>query len=171
MNNKLIKNPYLLEIYSEIKAYWKSNSLSRECRRVTQILYVCEPTSEYAMLMHGNERYWGYTETEALRFALAHLAIIDPKADRFVVRAHPSESSDKYTWALSCRSDIEIELSEGRSLAIDIANSNVVIGCNTMAMVVGIFAGKRVLSSIPPSATPCQLPHQEIVMLRDLIIK
>jgi hypothetical protein len=167
---KLIKNPYLLDIFSEIKAYWKSNLLGRDCRRVTQILYVCEPTSEYAELMHGNQRYWGYTETEALRFTLAHLAIINPKADRFVIRPHPSESLDKYKWALRM-SDIDIELSEGRSLAIDIANSDVVIGCNTMAMVVGIYSGKRVLSSIPPGGTPCLLPHSEIVMLRDLIIK
>ena len=167
---KLIKNPYLLEISSEIRAYCKSKLLDQDCRRVTQILYVCEPTSEYAKLMHGNKRYWGYTETEALRFTLLHLATIDPNADRFVVRPHPSESLDKYKWILYM-SDLEIELSEGRSLAIDIANSDVIIGCNTMAMVVGIFSAKRVLSSIPPGGPPCLLPHSEIVMLRDLIIK
>ena len=60
-----IRVRYLLDICSEIKAYCELNSLVKDCKHVTQILYVCEPTSEYAKLMHGNERYWGYTETEA----------------------------------------------------------------------------------------------------------
>jgi len=38
-----------------------------------------------------------------------------------------------------------------------------------MAMVVGLLAKKRVLSSIPPGGRPCQLPQLDIENLQQLV--
>jgi hypothetical protein len=36
-------------------------------------------------------------------------------------------------------------------------------------MVIGLIAGKRVLSCIPPEGMPCPLPQPEIEMLREMV--
>jgi hypothetical protein len=36
-------------------------------------------------------------------------------------------------------------------------------------MVVGLIAGKRVVSCIPPGGAPCPLPQRDIELLQDLV--
>ncbi|MDC0276959.1 hypothetical protein OAK90_00720 [bacterium] len=166
---KMIENPYLMDVSKELdKAKRKHENSPPERRNEFQILYCTEPTSEHAALQHGNPNHWGYTEESALRFALGNLSIISNDVNRIIVRPHPSEKAGKYDWAL-CASDPEIVISEGRSLVEDIVSSDAVVGCNTMAMAVGMLAGKPVYCSIPPEGTPCRLPHREIVMLSDVL--
>ena len=40
------------------------------------ILYVCEPIREHAYLKYGNERHWGYTEEDALKYFLENIPTI-----------------------------------------------------------------------------------------------
>ena len=56
-----------------------------------------------------------------------------------------------------------------KSLLDQIMSSNTVVGCESMAMVVGIVANKRVISSIPPSGRECSLPHKSIEHLKEII--
>jgi hypothetical protein len=44
----------------------------------------------------------------------------------------------------------------------------VVVGCESMAMVVGLLAQKKVVSSIPPSGRHCRLPQKNIVHLSEI---
>ena len=55
-------------------------------------------------------------------------------------------------------------------LIIEIINSDIVVGCESMALVVGLLANKQVISSIPPEGRICQLPQKEIQHLRNLIM-
>lgn len=160
---RVVPNPYLDEIRVEIEAL----SRGRVPSASTAILYVCEPVREHAARQHGNERYWGYVEEEALQFFLDNLAVIAPNAAHVVVRPHPSELANKYAWALQ-REDISVRMSAGTALAEDIAAVDIVVGCQSMAMVVALLAGKRVISSIPPGGRPCVLPHRGIELLTDL---
>jgi hypothetical protein len=133
-----------------------------------KLLYVCEPIAEHAVLRYGNERYWGYTEHDALHFFLKNVSKINQSIDSIVIRPHPSENPNKYLWAFDFFNGV-IKLGGKKTLIEEVMESDAVIGCESMAMVIGILAGKRVISSIPPGSRPCQLPHQEIEYLNKLL--
>ena len=57
------------------------------------------------------------------------------------------------------------------TLAEDILCSHIVVGCESMAMVVALLADKLVISCIPPGGRACQLPHKEILDLKDMVFK
>ena len=50
-------------------------------------------------------------------------------------------------------------------------DADVVVGCETMAMVVALHVGKRVISCIPPRGGICKLPHSGIEHLQNLVEK
>ncbi len=161
---KLVDNPYVDDVRAELDA-----AVPRAPRAAgTHVLYVCEPVREHALRQHGDERFWGYVEEDAAEFFLRHIADALPGVARIVVRAHPSEPADKYAW-MSDRARAPLEFSRGRSLAEDISAADVVVGCESMAMVVALYGGKRVLSSIPPGGRACVLPHAEIQSLSSLL--
>ena len=46
--------------------------------------------------------------------------------------------------------------------SVPLAPGAAVVGCETMAMVIALIAGRRVFTSIPPGGRPCRLPQREI---------
>ena len=137
-------NPYLEDAAAEIRA------LEGPRGPLERVLYVTEPTSELAERLTGDPFAWGYDERDALR---RYLELAPPAELR--VRRHPAEPPEKYA-------GFGVELSTGTSLAEDIAWADTVVGCDTMAMVVALAAGRRVLSAIPPGGRPLSLPFSEI---------
>ncbi len=129
------------------------------------LLYVCEPIAAHAQAQFGNPRHWGYTEHDALRYTLGHLHRLGAPVGRIVVRRHPSEPDGKYRDTVA-GFDLPLQFSDGRPLIAEVAASDIVVGCNSMAMVIGLLAGKRVVSAIPPGGGGCALPQPEIGMLR-----
>jgi hypothetical protein len=132
------------------------------------VLYVCEPIREHTLLAYGDERYWGYTEEEALQYFIQNISAIRRAVSKVKIRPHPSENKDKYDWAKQT-SIPTIEIGGGETLLEETAAANVVVGCESMAMVVGLMAKKRVISSIPPGGKPCSLPHPEIEHMQLLV--
>ena len=61
-----------------------------------------------------------------------------------------------------------IECNE-KNLMEQILSSNTIIGCESMAMVVGLIADKRVISSIPPGGRGCSLPHKSIQHIKEIL--
>jgi hypothetical protein len=120
------------------------------------VLYVTEPTSAAAEAVTGDPRGWGYTETEALERYLEQA----PGPVR--LRPHPSEPPEKYAGLVERHG---LELSAGAPLAEDLAWADTVVGCDSMAMVVGLLAGRRVICAIPPGGRPLSLPFPEIERL------
>ena len=135
-------------------------------------LYVCEPIKEHAFLKYGDARYWGYTEEDALEYFLTHRLYISNHIETVVIRPHPSERSDKYNWVLEKYGDeINLEIGGKLSISEEISNSVLVVGCESMAMVLGLLADKVVISSIPPGGKCCSLPHKEIKSLQNVVRK
>jgi len=132
------------------------------------VLFVCEPIREHAQRQYGDERHWGYTEEEALRYFLDHVNVLPQPVDRIVVRPHPAEARDKYG-AVMREYGLPLQLSDGRDLIDEVAASHWVVGCNSMAMVVGLLAGRQVMCCIPPGGRPCLLPQPGIQHLQRLI--
>ncbi|MBU0689934.1 MAG: hypothetical protein KJ850_03175 [Gammaproteobacteria bacterium] len=161
----LVENPYLLDVREELKGIKKRQVASLGS---ASILYVCEPIGEHALLRYGDRRYWGYDEEEALRYFLNNYQSLGMPIERILIRPHPSESVEKYFWVQK-EFDLPIEIGGALTLLEEISESDVVVGCESMAMVVALAAGKKVFSCIPPGGRECSLPHKDIAMLRDVL--
>ena len=159
-----VPNAYFMDLQDE----FRSLSLMPQ-QSSLNVLYVCEPLREDGIALYGNERHWGYTEEEALSFFLSHIDCLGDSIGRIVVRPHPQEAIDKYDWAVT-EFDLPIVCGESKTLLEQIAECDVVVGCATMAMVVGLLAGKRVVSCVPPGGKTVQLPHTEIECMSHLIM-
>lgn len=162
------ENPYFADIRAEIAAAPALYAPLPEGE--LGVLYVCEPIREHALLRYGDERHFGYTEEEALRFFLEHVDALGAPVGRILVRPHPSEQAGKYDAVLD-EFALPATTSRGDPLSAEVAASDVVVGCASMAMVVGLIGGKRVVSCIPPGGPACALPQPEITLLRDVVAK
>ena len=158
-------NPYVEDLKIELG---KLQFLTNDCSKCS-VLYICEPLSEQALQQYGDEYYWGYTEKEALQFFLKNINVLDCVVSRIKIRPHPSENKYKYDWAKQS-SSLHIEIGGNKTLLEETVEADIVVGCESMAMVVGLLAKKRVISSIPPGGKPCSLPHSEIEQLQALLI-
>ena len=165
-NIRQIENPYFQDLQREFAAITRS----RPSKSLPSILYVCEPVREHALLRFGNERHWGYTEEDALRYFLSNIGALGSPVECIVIRPHPSEPPGKYDWVV-CEFELPITFGGTSPLLTEIAASDVVVGCNSMAMVVGLLAGKRVISCIPPRGQACTLPQPEIQSLQFILAK
>ena len=162
---RLIENPYFNDLRRELAQLTRPPEPTPDNLRV---LYVCEPLREHALREYGNERYWGYTEEDALRYFLSNLNALKKPVSRIVIRPHPSETTEKYDWA---KREFNLPIVSGgtRNLFAEVAECDVVVGCESMAMVVGLLAERRVISCIPPGGKSCALPQPEIEHLQLLI--
>jgi len=163
---RLVENPYFDDLKRELAELTKHQDFDPGSLKV---LYVCEPLREHALREYGNERHWGYTEEEALRYFLTNLDTLGAPVGCIVIRPHPSEAADKYNWA-NDEYDQPIISGGAMTLFEEIAACDVVVGCESMAMVVGLLAGRRVISCIPPGGKPCALPQPEIESMQELLM-
>ena len=160
---KLIENPYLLDIKKQLSRLGKIRV------RGNSVLYVCEPIREHAYFKHGDEHYWGYTEEEALRFFLTSIDEMFTAKKSIIIRPHPSEFLNKYDWVFDEFNHNDIKIDNKKTLLEQIFDSDIVVGCETMAMVVAILAEKEVISSIPPGGRACVLPYKQIKIIKDYL--
>lgn len=165
IKHTLVPNPYFLDIQDEVRAIAVPE---RPEGSGLSILYACEPLREDGIALYGDERYWGYTEEEALSYFLSNVGSLGDNITRIVVRPHPQETLGKYDWALK-EFDLPLVCGEKRTLLEQVAACDVIVGCATMAMVVGLLAGKRVVSCIPPGGKTVRLPQAEIEDMSQLI--
>jgi hypothetical protein len=156
----VVDNPYLLDVKDEL-----TRQQINTPPIAGSVLYVCEPVRFHANLDPAAADTHGYSEFDALRFFLASAARWIPAPARIRIRPHPSETVTKYLWAAAEFPALAIEYSDGSPLVREIAEAGIIAGCESMAMVVGLTAGKRVISSVPPGGKPCVLPHPEIEKL------
>ncbi len=159
-----LDNPYFLDIRHSLE---NEAPIYPALPGQLSVLYVCEPVREHALLRYGNEMHWGYTEEQALRYFLSNVAVLDAPIGRILIRPHPSEARDKYRVIVK-EFYSPIVFSEGNSLTAEVASSDCVVGCSSMAMVVGLIGGKRVISCIPPGGPECALPQGGIERLQRL---
>jgi len=133
-----------------------------------RILFVCEPLSEHGQQEFGDPLHWGYTEFDALRYFFSRLSVLGSPVAEAVIRPHPSERPGKYdalARELQAVAGIPVRVGGAQPLLQEIAQSDVVAGCESMAMVVGLAAGRRVISAIPPGGRPSSLPQRQIEIL------
>jgi hypothetical protein len=158
---KFVENEYYREMKEQIDAVARPLDDSGN----VHVLYVTEPTSVAAERKHGDPRYWGYTEFEALDGYLSYLGNTMNKV-AVILRSHPGEPSGKYTALIQKHQNaLLIAESSGRTLAEECAWADWVVGCDSMAMVIALHAGKQVFSCIPRGGPRLSLPYPEIIQL------
>lgn len=162
---KLVPNPYFLYLKHQLEELATKKSMQDKKKTV---LFVCENISDHARLHHGDERYWGYTEFDAIEYFLQNIAVLGGSLETVVIRPHPSDMPGKYDRILKAYANIA-QLSTGKALIEEVVESDIVVGCESMAMVVGLLAQKKVISCIPPGGNRCSLPQKEIIHLGELV--
>lgn len=163
---RMVSNPYFIDMQREISELAVIKRKSDESSK--RVLFVSENISDHARTRYGDERYWGYTEFDAIEYFFEHINVLGERIGTVMIRPHPSDLPRKYASVLAEYSGIA-QLSDGSPLLKEIVESDIVVGCQSMAMVVGLWAKKKVVSCIPPSGPDCHLPQKDILHLRNLV--
>jgi hypothetical protein len=151
-------NPYFADIRDEFESMAQQEPSGEELR----ILYVSEPIAEHFALPAYRHQHPGYDEYSAIVNFFRQLAAIKARPVSIRFRLHPSETRNKYATILQQQYKHDLHYSESTSLRQDCAWAHWVVGCESMAMVIGLIAGKPVFTSIPPGGHNCQLPQPAI---------
>lgn len=166
-----VPNPYFEDVRQAVADFAEGAPMNGTSPTGLRILFVCEPLSEHGLQEFGDPMHWGYTEFDALRYFFSRLALLGSPVHAAVIRPHPSEKAGKYdaiVRELAGSKGIPLRVGGDGPLLQEIAGCDVVAGCESMAMVVGLIAGRRVVSAIPPGGLPCSLPHRQIESLQAL---
>ncbi|MEX6775736.1 hypothetical protein [Limnospira fusiformis] len=123
---KLVENPYFKDIQDKLTQL-PNNELA-EVSEIT-VLYACEPIADHALKTYGDERYWGYTEHDALQYFLENISVLNEPVKKVIVRPHPSEPLDKYSYVRERFCDLTIDLGGRQTLLEEISQIQVVVGC------------------------------------------
>ncbi len=157
---KIVKqrNDYIKAQVKEVS----SCKISKQ-KGATNILYVLEPIRD---TWPGIEVAGEFQALDFFMSQLPNLNLGDNLS--IILKPHPSEPKNKYdNWVRSKNlSNIHIEKVQG--LTSLLAWSDIVVGCETYAMIVALAAHKRVLSSLPRNAHNCRLPFNEIERLNQM---
>ena len=157
---RLMPNAYLEEQVAEIR---ELDATQRE-PSPKNVLYALEPI----------RRRWKSDETEpgefqALNYFCANLSSLGLSDDASIrLRPHPSDPPGKYDAWCARHRERDIRLAADEPLSAAISRAAWVVGCESFVLVVGLAAGRRVASTLPPWAPKSLLPHADIVRLRDL---
>jgi hypothetical protein len=152
---------------------WENRYLAEQCARIGpapgdgSVLYILAPSARAAAAMGVAP---AVDEWEALEWFLAHrhLAGIGP-TQPIRLRPHPSDPPGRHLAWLAAHADEPVSLDHSVGLDEAISRCDWLAGCESMAMVVGLAAGRRVIGTLPPWAPACRLPHRGLIHLRDRV--
>lgn len=125
-----------------------------------EVLYLLEP-------IRANWPLHAAGEFEALNYFIDHWATLGiPVTTTMRLRPHPSDPPGKYVEWMAAHHNMNLVLDDSPNLGKAMARARWVAGCETNAMVVALAAGRTVISTLPPWAPPCRLPHKGIICLK-----
>lgn len=149
---RLEPNLYFEEVKKDFRQYLLENKKSPVA---DSLLFISEPISATNSVFGASHIT---DEHRVLKSLLGALAEANFKK-KIIIRFHPSEKPNKYDDLLTrYREKLVIEKSFGRSIYDDLAASSAVVGMESMALVVALLCGKKVVSLLPN----CALPFPEI---------
>jgi hypothetical protein len=148
------KNTYLSEILKKILPINKVKK--------NKLLYILEPArSNWGKNIPG--------EFQAFNYMLDNWDKLNiPNETEIILRPHPSDSIEKYDSLLQINRKIKID---NNTLEQSISDSKWICGCESFALIIGIKSNRKVFCSLPPWATECRLPHDEIIHIKKLHIE
>ncbi len=107
-------------------------------------------------------------EFQALDYFMAHRSALGVGAAVPIrLRPHPSDPAGKYdSWIAANPPAV---LDDASALSDAISRARHVVGLQSAALVIALDAGRGVISSLPPWAPRCKLPHDGLVHLGDRV--
>ncbi|HEO63970.1 MAG TPA: hypothetical protein ENN78_01730 [Candidatus Omnitrophica bacterium] len=155
------------EYFNDMKSFFKSKQAVSKKR----ILYLSEPIYDSLKKIYGDGNMWGFNEFDVVKDLVSSASIFKEIGfNELMIRLHPKESIGKFT-DIVCKTnkgDIKIKFSKTRKLEEDIADASIVVGMESMGLVIALLAGKRVVSYLPKgSVKKCSLPHKELNCIND----
>lgn len=170
-NVKLVPNQYFVEIQAKIKQLCvRQQKQSHSVRARRTILFISEPVAQGAKKMFNNPRYWGFTEQDVLEMVCHSIEFynLSHKSHwQIVIRRHPSDSKHVYDSIINaCLRKVAVAYSQTDDLIVDISRADLLVGMESMALVIGLLAGKKVISFIPSVKKKCRLPFKRITKIR-----
>jgi hypothetical protein len=158
---RLINNHYLDDLLSEIGQYEKHYCSEGS----TNILYLCEPMRTD----WGKKDEQGEFQAMRLFFNNLHKIPRSNEANIFL-RLHPSEAYNKYDDFIKNNfPGVKVNKIKDIPLSKQIAQSDIVVGCETYALAIAIQAKKKVFSTLPPWAPECVIPYKKIKHLKEFV--
>jgi len=155
------------EYFNDIKSFFRSKQIAAGKR----VLYLSEPIYDDLKKIYGDGNMWGFNEFDVVKDIVAAAPIFKQLGfDELVIRLHPNEAREKYAEIIrqSNKDYIRIYLSENWKLEEDIASASMVVGMESMGLVIAMLAGKKVVSYLPKSAVKkCSLPHKGLIYIND----
>ena len=157
-----VGNFYLSEVAGQVRA---ASATRQDRSGGKRVLFVSEPLSAAAQRKYGDRSYFGYTEHEALAAFLEYARQNWWQVVESIrIRRHPAEATGKFSALVSAR-PIPVEECGDAPLVEDCAWADWIAGCQSMALVVGLLAGRQVFSAIPPGGRPSPIPYPGIMPL------
>jgi len=153
------RNDYIKAQVDEILSYKMDKQ-----KGITNILYLLEPIRDS----------WAGVEVagefQALDFFMKSIPSLKfGKSFYITLKPHPSDIDNKYDQWVSSLNLLNIRIEKKQSLASMLAWSDVVVGCETYAMILALAVNKRVISSLPKNAHNCRLPYGRIERLNQIL--
>ena len=128
-----------------------------------RLLYICEPVSLKLSAAFPGEDHLYANELEMMTGFLKECGRHTNDVTGITIRLHPRESGEKYRQIIERDgAGLPVRLSHGTSLVEDIVGHDVVVGIESMGLVVAALLGKKVFSCIPGKWWNISLPHREI---------
>jgi len=155
---KKVENPYWQGVEESINLRYKRHKLIDSSGKI-RVLYLSSPITSHAKAWYGHERYWGFTEFDQLE-DVADIIKNDEKLE-LRIRLHPAEPKKKYACLKldeSCFTD-----HQKTDLVEDCLQVDIIIGCDSMALVTGRMAGCYAISFITGKKHPSSLPQKDII--------
>jgi hypothetical protein len=163
---KIMGNPYLAEMKHSYGLLIEDLKLTSDFR----VLYLTEPSTEYPGAQTENNENWKFNEFESLEYFLSNVVkLFKGRVKTVSIRQHPAEKQEKYSHYVGPTRGFMVEMSNEPNLLKDIARSEMLVGCDTMALMVGVTLGKKVYSSLPPGGGNPSLPKEGITYLREIL--
>jgi hypothetical protein len=155
------KNEYLLDQVEKIRAL----DAQRYASSGEKVLYALEPIRQ---TWTGEDTRSG--EFQALDYFLSQLSVLGLSSRAHIrLRPHPSDAPGKYRdWVDNRKKDYEIELAPEEPLTAAVSWADYVVGCESFVLIIGLAAGKKTISSLPPWGHACRLPQAQLIHLSRL---
>ena len=159
---RLIKNYFFEDIkkaYKKIEIY-KANQIDG-----LNVLFVSDNIDAVIEKDPHKKLYLNFSDKDIFRHLLKNLDSLNAKIKKISIRPHPSEfkAAEKYQQLIN-NCIIPCSISGESTLLEEIANNDIIVGGDSMALVVSMICGKKTYSSIPPGGN-FSLPYDEIKRL------
>lgn len=157
---------------------WPNAYLEAEASRVVKLRKrkTLTPPENILMIMEPTRTIWPgdsqHGEFVAANYFMERLSLLNSniKDIHIRIRPHPSDPPLKYNdFSRSFAETRSFSISRDQLLAEDIAWADLVVGCESFALVVAIASGVSTMSILPPHAPQCRLPYKELKHLQHIL--